>query len=270
MRSISAFVTFAIAAGGVAVAVAGATFTARAQEDAAAEQAKTMADVRALLAESDTYAVAEMLQRDGAPGVVVQRYIGVVDGLYWTAKDLQGCMAVGRAALLFTLTRSAEAEDEDARRRLRVAAQQLSFNLASYAWPGWEEKGIEIGAAELEAGLDCARLDLRLVREMGYPPEKHANAHWIVGAQLLAAGRHADAVAEFEASREKAREAKDATKEWMADGYAGIAAALLTPDDHSGRKQVAAAKAALLKIGSDESKFLAAQLEDVLRVFSGK
>jgi hypothetical protein len=239
-----------------------------AQEEEGAARAARLAEVRRLLAEADTYAAVERIQSEGELGAVVRAYAETTQDLYWKAKDVPGAVAVGRAAIWFCLTRAQDSDDEERRRRLRVTAQRLSFDLASFAWPGWREEGVAIGPAELAAGLDFARLDLRLVTELEYPPEKHANAHWIVGAQLLAAGRHDDAIAAFEASRSNAQKAGDAEKEWMADGYVGIVQTLASPDDAGGRERVAAAKAKLLEIGTDDAKFLATQLDEVLQVFS--
>lgn len=250
--------------GGVALAVSGA----RAQEEETVVRDENLKDVRALLDGGDSYAAVERIHGAGELGDVVRTYVEVVQDLYWKAKDVRGSVAVGRAAVLYCLTKSREVSDEELRRRLRVQAQRLSYDLASFAWPGWAEEGIEIGPAELAAGLDFARLDLRLAQEMGYPPEKQANGHWIVGAQLLAAARLADARAEFEACRAKAREAKDAEKEWMAHGYVGITDAVARPDDDAGRAMVAAARDALGELGTEDATFLAQQLEDVLKVFA--
>lgn len=243
---------------------------AAAQEQTKDANAQLLADVGALLSSADTYAVAERIQRDGTTAEVVRRYGAVVEHLYWKAKNLPGCLAVGRAGLLYGLTQSRAVDDPQVRRQLRVSAQELSFNLASYGWPGWEEKGIEIGPSELAEALDAARLDLRLVREMEYPPTKHANAHWIVGAQLLAAGLHAEARAEFEASSAMAAKAKAPEKDWMARGFAAIATALEKPNDEAGRAQLAEARKELLAIGSDDAKYYATQLDDVLRIFARK
>ena len=251
------------------VAVLLGVLPARGEEETVNVREKVLREVRDLLESADTYAAAEHVQEGVEPAVAAPRYEHVVTDLYWKAKDLPGCLALGRSGVAYCLTMAQRSGDAETGAGLRGAAQRLAFNLASFTWTGWDEAGIAIGPAEQAAGLDFARLDLRLVQELGYPPQKVATAHWIVGAQLMAVRRLDEAAEAFARSRDVAREAGNAAGEWPAGGYAGIVAVLASPDDPAaGRARVDAAAARLNEIGTDDSRFYASQLGDVLAVFT--
>ncbi len=241
---------------------------ARAHDDHAAERAATLAKVHQMLDAGDSFAVAEYLQWSGTPLVVAGRYGDACGDLYWKAKDIRGALTVGRSAIQYCLTKSREVENEGQAKRLRVIAQELSFDMASFSWPGWEEQGITIEAADLADGLDFARLDLRLVQEMKYPPTKHANAHWIVGAQLLAAGRHSEARTAFDASHANAKKAENATKEWMAAGYSALAEHLADREHSGAQERFNQALKQLESLGNDDATFYAGQLRSVLKLLT--
>jgi hypothetical protein len=177
--------------------------------------------LREILAEQDTFAAAEFLEAQGAPVEIGQRYHAVMRDLYWTHRDLPAVLVAARAGILHCL-RASRAEGAE-RDRLRGLAKTLAYDLASFAWPGWDEPGIQPTAPEESAGFDAARLNLRLAVELGRGPEPVMNAHWVVGAHQLAAGEFGEAILAFGRAAAAGRHAENPAGEKMAAGYAALA-----------------------------------------------
>ena len=97
--------------------------------------------------------------------------------------------AIGKAAVRYHLKRSELARDVAATVKLKTAAKTLAYNVAANCWPGWGDEGVVIEASHIDAGLELAILSLRLVEELALGPHQLGNAHWLVGALQLAAGR---------------------------------------------------------------------------------
>jgi hypothetical protein len=155
-------------------------------------------EVAALVAGGNPDAAVELVQRDGAPADVAARFSALVRDLYWTAKDLPSVVVVARGGIQYCLRMMAEATSADARASFGGFAQVIANNLGSFTWPGWDEPGMAPGPDDLAAGRDAAELNLKLATELGYSAVRVQNAHWLLGAHLLAAGDAEGALAEFE------------------------------------------------------------------------
>lgn len=217
---------------------------------------------------SDSFAIAEYVQGSGDARQVADRYDRLVRSLY-DKRELPAMIVTARAGILYCLTQSADngARDPKLANDLKGAAKTIAYNLGANTWPGWDEKDIVLSPAEVAAGLDAARLNLRLGQELKRPPGPIAAAHWLLGAQLLAAGRHADAVKEFQASAAIARESKDAANELMSAGYAGLAK-MLGKVGSDGEREFKAARERLETEKIQDGKFFSDQLETARKVFS--
>ena len=136
---------------------------------------------------------------------------------YWEDKDLSGSMAIGFAGISRFLAEAHGAEPGRAY-DLRSRAKALTYDLASFTWPGWDEPGIVITPPEMRAGLSAARANLRMAEELQKGDVPVSRAQWILGAHLLAAGHPAEAGESFRRSATTAEAAGE-------DGQAGLAAA---------------------------------------------
>lgn len=217
---------------------------------------------------SDSFAIAEFVQSQGDDRQIADRYDRLVRSLY-DKRQLPAMIATARAGILYCLTHSAENATRDTKLAadLKGAAKTIAYNLGANTWPGWNEAGITLTPTDVATGLDAARLNLRLGLELKRPSGPIAAAHWLLGAQLLAAGRHADAVREFQASAAIARASKDTANELLATGYTALAKMLgkLGPD---GAQEFASARERLESEKIQDGKFFSDQLETARKVFA--
>ncbi len=232
--------------------------------------ADTLAKVKALLAEKDSYAAAEFVQGLGEPPLVAQAYAQLVMDLHWKASDVPGVVAMGRAGILYSLTRARDvaAKTPDKVAAWRGHAKMIAYNVASFTWPGWGNEKLTITEADLTAGREAAAFNLRLATELGVPPQKLSAAHWLVGAHRLTADDHAGAKASFRTAVEFSRKAKDEEGALMGEGYLAMAGVLA--GDAKAKKTMDAAVAALKRIGTDDAKFYAKQIGEVLETLRSR
>ena len=116
----------------------------------------------------------------------------VRQSLYWEKKDLASYVVVA-THLLDTALANAKGSAEGAE-FFGARSLGLSYDLASFTWPGWNEPGVVVTPTLQAAGLEAARLNFKLAQEAGSPEGVHKAAHFILGAQLLAAGEPAEAI----------------------------------------------------------------------------
>jgi hypothetical protein len=215
-----------------------------------------------ILRKSDAYAaVAERIGRQGSVDEIAKRFSEESNELYWKKRDISGAILIGQCGIIYCLER-AEGCDGEVAERLRGAAKGMAFNVASFAWLGWDEKGITITAAHLDAGRMAAKLNLEMAVQLRRGAKPMMNAHWMIGAYHLADGQTDQAVAAFEEAGNFAEQAEDAAAVGMCRGYVALARG----DDG----KFAEALTTLRRIGSEDAGFYADQLETAKRVFVGK
>lgn len=238
-----------------------------AEKDPASEKPDpAVARVRELLRGTDSFAVAEYLEADGDAKTVAQRYQRAMNALYWKQHDLPAVLVVARCGIHYCLSR-AKGEPEARAVDLRGIGKSMAYDLASFTWPGWAEAGIHPTAADEAAGLDAARLNLRLAVELKRGAEPMANAHWVLGAQQLAAGQFAEALPSFQRSAEFARQHQNRGMELMAQGY-GILTRLLEGKDPAAEGELRANAAALVK--EKDGEFFRDQIATAHQVFAAR
>lgn len=104
--------------------------------------------------------------------------------LYWGEKDLATYVTVVKHLLDTALANALNDGENAPAFAERVIG--LSYDLASFTWPGWNESGIEV-TQELQAvGLVAARLNVKFAEQYNAPAAIRHNGYWMLGAHLLA------------------------------------------------------------------------------------
>ncbi len=129
----------------------------------------------------DSFAAAELIQRDGSPRDVAAAYHSLRGDVYWKSHDLPAAVTIGRAGIFYCLSQSLICTSPQDVDFFRSTAKSIAYDVGSFTWPGWEEPGIDPTAADLAAGRDCARLNLRLALDLQKPLDRVAMAHWLLG-----------------------------------------------------------------------------------------
>ncbi|MCC2668666.1 MAG: hypothetical protein K0Q72_1137 [Armatimonadetes bacterium] len=223
--------------------------------------------VRKIFRTQDSYAVAEFLEAEGEPKAVAQRYYRVMNDLYWKKHDLPALVVVGRSGVLYCLSR-AKGADEKTATDLRGIGKAMAYDLASFTWPGWADEGISPTPADEATGFDAARTNLRLAVELKRGAEPMHNAHWVLGAHLLGAGKFPEAIRSFQQSAEFARQAKNRGAELMAQGYASLARVLSAPEPAAAEKELRVNFEAIVK--EKDGEFYRDQIVAARKVFEAR
>lgn len=226
--------------------------------------------VYSLLESGDSFQAIEAIESSGDTKDIVNTYSALVGDIYGKRHDVTRMLIIGRAGISYTLAAADRIASDDAEQaeKLKGAAKAMSFNVSANAWPGWEDEGITINRSDSIAGLDLARLNLRLAGELKRDDQIVGNAHWLVGAHHLALKVYDKAIKEFSQSVKLSQAAKAADQEHMARGYVGIAKLAADKSNTDGKTELATAMEALREIGSDDAKFFATQLESVSKLFA--
>jgi hypothetical protein len=215
----------------------------------------------------DTWAVVEYLAAHTDALTAAQRCGELMRQLY-AKKDLPRSVAIGRAGVQFGLAGAARVADPKQVDALRSAAKTIAYNLAANTWPGWDEQGISITAADLAVGRDAARTNLRLARELNKGDIPTSRAHWLLGAHQLAAGDRASARNSFVQASRHARAAKELGETLSNDAFAQLCDVLDAPHDAGAKERLSKTLEALRR--EKDGDFFASQVETARRVFGPK
>jgi hypothetical protein len=215
----------------------------------------------------DSFAATESLESNQDRMSVAKQYSEVVDQLY-KKRDIPNMMMIGRAALHYCLREAKQlgSSDPDLAKKLKKTAKALAYNLGANVWPGWDEPELTITYSDLVAGLDAARVNLRLTEELKGVPEFIGTAYWLIAALHLAMGQRSDALRMFSRSAEEYRKAAKREAELMAKGYAAIAATLEPRALGAKESQLETVIHDLQSTNSKEAEFFVQQLRTAVRV----
>lgn len=169
-------------------------------------------ELTAALDRGDVAAAIAFIEREDDPKRVVAMFHGGVRHLYWSRKDIANTVKLGRHAIDAALALGDE-----------LAADMLAYDVASFAWIGWDEPGIVLGPDEIRAGSEIAMQCLELTTSLQRDNAALARAHWLVGAHQLANGEAKNALTSFDRSAEHGRRHGDSGLEFLALGYRAIA-----------------------------------------------
>jgi hypothetical protein len=234
-----------------------------------AETITSVADPKVIWAvaqEQDLFAGFARLEEGRSALDCAASYAALANWLYNDRKDVPALVAVSRAGIQFCLleAKRQSAENVAVAEKLRSSAKAMAYNLGANTWPGWDEKDRAPSAADLAAGRDAAKLNLRLGVELKRGPEPMGNAHWLVGAHELAASEFVAAAEAFDRSAVEFERAEKADFSGMAKGYAALAR-------HLGGEKPASEYQAAIKVLEDlkteDAKFFVEQIRTAEKVF---
>ena len=132
----------------------------------------------------------------------------VRQALYWEKKDLASYVVV--ATHLLDTARANASGTTDAAKFFAARSLGLSYDIASFTWPGWNEPGVTVTPALRAAGLEAARLNFELAQNDQLPDGVRKAAHFILGAQLLAADAAGEAIQVWASSPDE-----QSTRPWV-------------------------------------------------------
>ena len=180
------------------------------------------------LSKGDSFLAIEYIENLDSPRAIAECFSQVIRTLY-SQKQIDPMLALGRAGIQYCLhaSRTSPKTEQFDPVSLRKSAQMMAYNLSANLWPGWEEPGVTLTPTHIAAGLDLAKLDVRLAHELQYPAKKVSNGYWLLGAQELAAREPQRALEAFERAQQLAAECDDTDHQHMIAGYVGIASVLL-------------------------------------------
>src|SRR3990172_8189674 len=130
------------------------------------DREKVFKKVKSLLQKNDAFKAIEFLNGSGDPLTIAKRYSELVLDFYWKERSLSHVIPFSISGIQYCLTKAEGSSSKKVAKELKGIAKAISYNLASFTWPGWNEKGIRITPVEIEIGLDSAKFNLRLAREL--------------------------------------------------------------------------------------------------------
>ena len=134
-----------------------------------------------------------------------------------------------------------------------------------FAWTGWDEPGIVIDDSMLKQGMDAAKANLRLAKELDKGDLPLSRAYWMLAGYDLAFGNYADAVAHYTSAVEFAKQADEAGDELLAKAFVALSEFLEKPDDSDKQAALNEAKANLEPL--EHGKMFIGQVDAALKVF---
>ncbi len=241
---------------------------AKARLEAKARIQKELAAVEELLAAGKRYAALERMQKQPSRTQVAQLYDAACVWFLQKKKDVDAFVWLSEAGIQYGLTVAPFCKNPKEALYLRSVSKMLAYNLAANVWQGWGVGVFPASKIQQRLGLDAARLNLRLAKELHKPKIKVAHAHWMLGATLIGLGKHADAATAFrDASRFASTE--DKVFQLSAEGFLGVTW-ILAGREKEGRQRMEKSRAALLKkakAGDKDAGFYAAQFAHALNAF---
>jgi hypothetical protein len=174
-----------------------------------------------LIAAHDTYAVVDRLAREADALTSGKAFVEVMRHLYWQKKDMHRSVQIAQAGAHCCLTVAArDGLDPTQAMKLRGIAKGLTYDIASFTWPGWNEPGITISATDLALGMDAARANLRMARELNRGDLPMSRAHWMLAGHRLCSKEFAAAKDDYQSAARYATAAGSKSDELLSQGFA--------------------------------------------------
>lgn len=208
------------------------------------------------------------IQSLGTSSEVCDIYNQAVQDLYWLEKGSKSLIIVGKAGISYCLTESEKlaSKDQQGSDNFKAQAKTISYNLASNSWPGWGDEGVSIARPEIEAGLESAKLNLKLAYELNKPADKIASAYWLLSALQLALQKYQDSLLSIDQSNNYAQQSKDETIIAYGTAFKGLIL-LASGNKNEGQQLFDSNILKLKNIGSDDALSYVGQLDIAKKIF---
>lgn len=193
-------------------------------------------------------------------------YDDLVRDIYWNEKDLPAAIFIAQAAIEHGLDQAERTDNPELAFELRAKVKSISYNLASFTWPGWDEPGIDISPEQIAIGLEAAQTNLDMAVALDRDALPMAYAHWVLGAQHIAAGDLSTANTAFTQSAKLAEQADQPSAVLLANGFAALADMLASPKDAEAKQQFTDVKSQFKEIEHGQDYIL--QMNTAWHVFS--
>lgn len=227
-------------------------------------------DILQTLERQDTFAAIDQVVREPDVLPAARLFVQVMRQLYWQKKNLAASIAIGQAGAHFALAHAARLDATDAplATQLRGIAKGLTYDIASFTWPGWDEAGIKITASELATGMDAARANLRLARELDKGDLPLSRAYWMLAGHQLCTPDYAAAEESYALSARHAAAAGAKSEELLASGFGRMTDLFLSPGNMISQQQLDGIQRELRKL--ENGPEFVQQILTALRVFSAR
>ena len=215
----------------------------------------------------DAWAVIEALVRLPDPLQAGREFVALMRNAYWKNKDLTAALRSGQAGATFAFAAAAGSADQAKADQLRGIAKGLLYDVASFAWPGWDEPGIAITLADIAAGRVAADANLRLARELKKGDLPTSRAHWMVGGYHLCAHDYLKAVSSYRDGADHAKLAGSRADELLCLGFIQVSEILQKGAALTDSTELVSMRAELSSLADDGPMF-DGQIETAYRVFA--
>ncbi len=212
----------------------------------------------------DSLASADDSQRNW-----IAAFRGTGNVLYWQHKALKEYVILSREIIRRLHEALITQSDGGDREALVRPLGGECYNLASFAWPGWDEPGITVGPEELSAGREAAALCLEIRTDpanqgvaFGYTS---AMAYWVVAAYALSDRSYSRAVDLFSQAADLERNAGE--HGLLNAGYAALARWLASPSTETEAAFTSVLEQLAARVGDEDAAFYREQLLTARRVF---
>lgn len=204
------------------------------------------------------------------PEITMNALSSLMRHQYWHEKYLVGALAFGRAGIQFALQSASQYDQSQSEvaHKLRSGAKSLAYDVASFAWIGWDEPGVEITSADQSAGFDAARVNLRLAIELERGDLPINRAHWMISAYHMAEGECREAITAFEQGSAFAKNADAMEDKILNQGYILVSEMLISPEDTSAKNAYENLKESFQAVEHGED--FIHQLDTAYKVFSSQ
>ncbi len=228
-----------------------------------------METIKQKITDESIYSAIEYINSIGDDIEVAKTYSMAVKKLYWADKGARNLVLIGHAGINHLLNKANEVNETDPAQatELKSWAKTIAYDVGANTWPGWNDEGVTISDTEMYAGLNSAKLNLKLGLSLDKPKDKIAIAHWLLGAHYLAAKNFDESANSFTAAINISKDLKDETSTLLSTGYLAIAK-ILSGNKTEGESVFNKSIEGLEVIGTKDSEFYVQQLKTALAVFS--
>ena len=219
-----------------------------------------------ILTEQGAQAVIEFLKEQDDVLLAADTFNATMRHAYWEMHDLDSTVTLAKEGIAYASNKAKEVEDKGQAAELNNMVKAMTYNLASFTWPGWDEDWIEdVSPAYLKLGLDAAHTNLHLAIELDRGDLALSRAHWMLAAQQIASKKYQEAKENFSKSIEYAEKAEAHSDVLLSHGFLHVVSLLEDPNDEDARSSLEAIRSELVNL--EHGEMLAQQMDDTLRVF---